>query len=473
MTFESAFMRRSIATAVVLVLSTTFAAGASARPAQKVPAQQPSSALKVASLAAQPYLEPLAVQQFYEARGGLAAWTSDADYDSLLLAIERLADHGLDPREYRMTELTALRGDAIARERIATDAWFSAAGHMMDGKVNPLSVEPNWTAPRRSIDLQARLGEALNGGGVASSLIGLAPRHPSYHRMVDALHQLRIESQLPDATKQSRDTAKKIDQLRVNLERWRWLPDDLGTRHIKANIPEFKLVAVENGEVAREHKIIVGKVLRKTPVFSSAIEYLVLNPWWETPPHLARADKLPVFRKDPGAVRRMGFTVLDREGQRVDPRNINWHEVSPSAFPFRLRQAPGELNALGKIKIMFPNRHNVYLHDTPTRDLFDKTTRLFSSGCMRTENPVELAKWLLQGSGTWEGDALDKAIATGKVQNISLAGKVPVHVLYFTVVDGEEGGVQFLADVYGRDKAVLDRLEAASVASRMPLGRVV
>ncbi len=431
------------------------------------------TALSVSTASVRNLLAPIAVRQFYAARANQAAWSEDSDFDALLLAIAGLADHGLNPDHYRIEQLTALRNDRIARDVVATDAWFSAAAHLVDGKVDPVSVEPDWSAARRSVDLKARLTQSLVGHSIGDSLSGLAPAQPGYARLVSALRQLRADSELVDTPSEARAIRQRIDQLRVNLERWRWLPDDLGQRHIRANIADFKLEAWENGEVARTHRIIVGKLYRKTPVFSSAIQYLVLNPWWETPPRLARVDKLKAFRKDPTAVRRLGFTVLDREGQRVDPSNIDWHAVNPASFPYRLRQAPGEQNALGKIKIIFPNRHNVYLHDTPSRELFEETTRTFSSGCLRTENPVELAKWLLQDTDGWtDGDKLDSAVASGRLQNINLARTIPVHVLYFTAVSADDGSVRFLSDVYDRDARVLAALTTTPERSRQRAAQI-
>lgn len=175
----------------------------------------------------------------------------------------------------------------------------------------------------------------------------------------------------------------RIGQIKANLERWRWLPEKLGERHIRVNIADYRLSAYDNGQMVGEHDVIVGRNYRKTPVFSDQISYLILNPWWETPDKLARLDKLPAFIKDPSSVKKLGFQVLDRQGNILDSDTINWADFNSKNFPFRLRQSPGEKNAMGKVKIMFPNKHNVYLHDTPTQQLFLRSDRAFSSGCIR------------------------------------------------------------------------------------------
>lgn len=259
----------------------------------------------------------------------------------------------------------------------------------------------------------------------------------------------------------NRGPAARIDQLRVNMERFRWLPEDLGRRHLRANIASFDVTAFEDGVPARTHLTIVGKPFRATPVFSDEVEYIDFNPWWETPASLARADKLPLFQRDPGAVSRLGFQVLDGSGKTVNANTIDWNAYSRSNFPFRIRQAPGPQNALGQVKVMFPNANNIYIHDTPTRGLFAQRQRAFSSGCLRTQEPLELAKWLLEETPGWDGARVDAAVASGALTRATLSAKVPVHILYMTVVSDEAQGVRFLDDIYQRDGAVLMALNAA------------
>lgn len=253
--------------------------------------------------------------------------------------------------------------------------------------------------------------------------------------------------------------AERIDRLRVNLERWRWLPHDFGRRHIRVNIAGFKLEAFGEEGIERRHKVIIGCTYRRTPVFSGAITYLVLNPWWETPHSLAVRDKLPAFRRDPGRVRRLGFQVLDEDGQEVDPDTIDWDEVSARDFPYRLRQAPGPLNALGRVKLIFPNPHSVYLHDTPDQELFEHTRRDFSSGCIRVHDAVGLAGWALSETPDWGEAEIAEVLESGVETAVPLAERVPVHVLYFTIEPAPGGGLRFLDDLYERDGGVLAALD--------------
>jgi murein L,D-transpeptidase YcbB/YkuD len=251
----------------------------------------------------------------------------------------------------------------------------------------------------------------------------------------------------------------RVDQIRVNLERWRWLPGNLGDRHIRVNIADYRLEAHEGSHVALTHDVIVGRNHRKTPVFSENMTYCVLNPWWETPSRLARLDKLPVFKKSPWAVDKLGFQVLDQNGNILNTGQIDWHKYNPSNFPFRLRQKPGPHNALGRIKFMLPNKHDVYLHDTPARDLFDKTRRDFSSGCIRVKNPIDLAEWVFQANPDWPRDRIEQVIESGKETRVTLKQPVQTHLLYWTVVsDDVNNDIRFIEDIYDRDPAVLRAL---------------
>ena len=465
---------------------------------------------------------PKATAQFYGLSETKSAWADDANFSALLDALAGMRAHGLDPDDYHASVLKAMSAADERRDQLATDAWFSAAAHMLYGKLNPTSVEPDWTAARRDADLTAALRTALANNTIGKSLDAFTPKQAAYSAMLSELAALRaaelksrtiisagetlklgaenlrvtaLKSRLaelqylpalsPDARMDemtvnavkafqlamdldsdgavgpatlaalNRGASEKIAQLRVNMERWRWLADDLGTRHLRANIAAFEVGAWQNGMKERSHLTIVGKTFRKTPVFSDSIEYIVLNPWWETPNSLATRDKLPTFRKDPAAVERLGFQILDRQGQVVPSSSIDWNEVSPSNFPYRIRQKPGDLNALGQVKIMFPNVHNVYLHDTPTRGLFASRQRAFSSGCIRTENPLDLSAWLLSETPEWSRARIDATVATGRETRVSLKTPVPVHILYFTVVDEAEYGVRYLDDIYDRDGKVL------------------
>lgn len=218
-----------------------------------------------------------------------------------------------------------------------------------------------------------------------------------------ARHGLEADGVVGPASRAAlnRPVEDRIRQIEVNLERWRWLPEDLGDRYVLVNIAGFQLRVMEAGESVLQMRVVTGRPYRQTPVFSDQISYLVFSPYWHVPHSLATQDKLPVFQKNPDLVAQQGFEVFRGWGagaQPIDPSTIDWQRLSAANFPYRLRQRPGPQNALGQVKFMFPNRHSVYLHDTPTRGLFRRSERGFSSGCIRVERPAELAAYLLEDS---------------------------------------------------------------------------
>ncbi len=261
---------------------------------------------------------------------------------------------------------------------------------------------------------------------------------------------------------------RRIEQVIVSLERWRWLPQDLGERHVLVNIAGFELQAVDRGRVALASRVIVGKLFTKTPVFSGRMTYLVLNPFWYVPASIARNEILRDVQKDPGYLAREKLDVMDGTGPAarvLDPAAIDWRSLGPGDLPYVFRQRPGKANSLGRIKLMFPNPYNVYLHDTPARSLFARDVRAFSHGCIRVEKPLELAAWALAGDPRWNEETLAAAIDTGVQRTILLAQPLPVHVLYWTAWVDEQGVLQLRDDVYGRDPVVLRALRETPPAA--------
>ena len=188
---------------------------------------------------------------------------------------------------------------------------------------------------------------------------------------------------------------ERLRQLELNMERWRWLPRELGTRYLLINIANFTLEVVDQDQPVLTMRTIVGRPDRPTPILQSALSQVVLSPYWHVPQRIALQDKLPVIRKDPHYLARHGFQVV-RGRHVIDPTTIAWAQLTRTHFPYRLRQRPGATNALGRIKFLLPNPFDVYLHDTPARALFHAPVRTFSSGCIRLEKPLELAAYLLR-----------------------------------------------------------------------------
>ena len=251
----------------------------------------------------------------------------------------------------------------------------------------------------------------------------------------------------------------RIAQIEVNLERARWLLHEVAPTFVVVNVAGFRVYYVRDNKLVWSARAQVGKPYRQTPIFRSVLSYLVLNPTWTVPPGIFANDILPAQKRDPGYLAKRGLVVVDAQGERVTAP-IDWASVTPRNFRYMLRQEPGPDNALGRVKFMFPNQYSVYLHDTPSRALFEKSDRAFSSGCIRVDDPLELATLLLAGQPGWDRAAIDAAIAAGKTRTITLQNKVPVLLSYWTAWVDRDGALQFRRDLYGRDEKVLAALRA-------------
>jgi murein L,D-transpeptidase YcbB/YkuD len=257
----------------------------------------------------------------------------------------------------------------------------------------------------------------------------------------------------------------RINQIKVNLERGRWVFEDVGGDFIIVNIAGYRAYLVQDDEVVWTTKVMVGKTYRKTPVFKSTMKYMVLNPTWTVPPGILRKDILPKASKDPDYIRNKNLDVIDRNGKKIDPDSLDWSSFTARNFPYQLRQPPGPKNALGLVKFMFPNPHLVYLHDTPNRKLFEHPERTFSSGCVRVENPFKLAELLLDDPDKWNQESLARVIDTKEITTVFLPEPLTVILLYWTAVVEPDGTVQFLNDVYKRDERILKALDGDFVVS--------
>jgi L,D-transpeptidase YcbB len=490
-----------------------------------------------------------ALPAFYEARAFRPAWTEPGGrhrLQSLLRAIRRSELHGLDHEAYHLEALEALvavpsrtLADVDRRadlELLATDAFVMLGSHLLHGRVNPETINPEWLANRRNARLDTILANALALDRVEDALFDLAPQQVRYRRMLDAAQELRqviagggwsriadgptlrvgdegprvqalrdrlhsglrmddgalLRDNAPDVfdeplaeavrrfqtrhgleadglvgrgtlTALNVPASQRLRQTEINLERWRWLPDDLGARHIEVNVPAFDTRVVENEVPVAIHRSVVGRPFRATPMFSGTMTYLVLAPFWHVPPTIAAVDKLPAIKADPSVIAADRLTLLDLATNRaVDPAAVDWEHMTGAEFnrTYRLRQDPGPHNALGTVKFMFPNRHNVYLHDTPSRDLFERTARDFSSGCIRVDRALDLAEYLLKDRPEWTRARIDE-VARGTVERtIPLAEPIQVHLLYWTAWMDENGVIQFRDDIYSRDDVVWRALNA-------------
>ncbi|MEZ6002182.1 murein L,D-transpeptidase [Hyphomonas sp.] len=377
----------------------------------------------------------------------------------LIDAIRRMPEHGLPLSVYGLEEAEALTGEA--QRAALAQAWQLAATHLARGYLDQETLHPRTEPDIAEVNMYAAVSQK-GADALVSALSLLAPQHPSYIALRRELARQEAAMNAETDPGKVRLHTARIEQLRVNLERWRWLPHDLGDRSVLANIASFDVTTFEKETPTSSYAAIFGMAQRQTPIFSDKIEYIIFNPWWEIPDSIARKDKLAQFQRDPGAIERLGYQVLDRQGHQVSPDTIDWSTISPETFPYRLRQAPGPNNALGQVKIMFPNSHNVYLHDTNDKSLFDSEQRTFSSGCVRVQNPLDLAAWVLEDVPGWDRRTIETVVNSGEETRVDLDQFVPVYVVYMTATSNSCGDVTYLNDIYGRDKAVLAALKALS-----------
>jgi len=445
----------------------------------------------------------------------------EADRDGL-----RTADYHRAALRKRLTALQ--QSDAVADARrltdfdlLFTDTFLTYGSHLLTGQLSPRKVDPDWAIKPRSRDLARVLEEALTQDQVAEALRALAPQAKGYVQLREMLRKYRkveqeggwpiVASSAPGKTLRVRleasgdlsagdksqsvaeavrrfqkrhglsetgtvnaatlaalnvPVSERIRQIELNLERWRWMPNDLGSRYILVNIPSYKMQVFEEGKPVIESKVVVGKQERQTPSFTANMAYLVLSPKWYVPRSIAVKDKLPQLKRNSQALARQGIRVYNSAGQQINPGSVNWSAVSASNFNYQLRQDAGPRNALGGIKFMFPNPYSIYLHDTPSRELFSRNQRTYSSGCIRISNPVELAEYLLKHDPKWNKDTIKTASTSGKQRVVNLPQKVPVYLLYWTAWVDADGLLHFRDDIYQRDKPMMRALyqdEKASV----------
>jgi murein L,D-transpeptidase YcbB/YkuD len=355
---------------------------------------------------------------------GMAApkWTAGAA-EQLLDYVEQIEAEGLDPADYEPRRLRAAieAGDPVELSAAATDTFLRVSSDLALGHVRGDSRMDWHVGDQKDLnsnDQIALMNRAIANGSVHDSLNSLLPTHPQYAELKALLGTAKDK--------------KLLDKVRTNLDRWRWLPRDLGQRYVIVNVPAYTVALVEDGQVVARHKAVVGAPKTATPQLMATATGVIFNPWWEVPKSIT-----PEVRGKKGYV-----TVKTPEGG------------------VRYRQPPGPGNALGRMKVVMPNNYAIYLHDTPSKAAFKKPARAFSHGCIRTEDPLTFAAALL-GTPEWDKAAIDRAVAEGKTVQAKAAVATPVYITYFTTaaLAGGEGIISY-PDVYGRDGKVVTALNA-------------
>ncbi|MBW1985123.1 MAG: L,D-transpeptidase family protein [Deltaproteobacteria bacterium] len=266
----------------------------------------------------------------------------------------------------------------------------------------------------------------------------------------------------------------RIRQIRLNMERWRWLPQDLGKRYIMVNTADFKLKVIENEQTTESIRAIVGKTARPTPVLSRKITYLELNPYWNIPRNIALNDIIPSIKKAPGYLADNNIRIFENweeDARELNPESIDWASITKKNLVYRFRQDPANSNALGRVKFIFPNKYSIFLHDTPARNLFNMTKRTFSHGCIRIEKPMKLAAYLLQDNSKWSLEKLIAAVNRKKNKAILLSHPINIHIFYWTAWVDKDGVINFRDDIYGRDRQLNIALNETATSPKVLYGK--
>ncbi len=453
-----------------------------------------------------------ALTAFYADGNGQPVWTSATGVTpkgkAVVAEMKRAADYGLEASAFEVPPAPAngASTEVLADQEIRIGlAALKYARHARGGRVDPQTIS-------KLIDHQPRVYEprsVINALAVSDEadvyLRGLHPKHAGFKKLQKALVAARAaktelgqEAAAPEPAKKGRKSAaaapsaapapassEVVQRIIVNMERWRWMPDNMGAFHVWDNVPEQLTRVMKDGKAILTEKIVVGKPITQTPEFSAPMKFVIFHPSWGVPEGIKTNELAPMLRRasannsgffgsNDGASRALKRheLVVMQNGRQVNPDNINWSSVDVRQFQFT--QPPSGKNVLGVVKFRFPNRHDVYMHDTAERHLFNTGVRAFSHGCMRVQNPLHLAEVILAYDKGWTPEMVRSAVARGSTTDITLDKSVPVHITYFTAAVDDDGKLRLFGDLYGKDARVASALSgkqinlAASVATADP-----
>jgi len=397
-----------------------------------------------------------ALEAFYNARGE-AVWMTDMGFSSEAQAamdeMLKADDWGLSSAAFDLPSAGDLPDsvDKQALGEIKLDlailkyARYARGGRTDPDKLKNVDMTPTFRDPKTV------LIEIADAPEPDVYLQSLHPKHEQFQRLHQALLKARAESE-------AGAKPRNMQRIVVNMERWRWMPENLGALYVQINIPEFMVYVVKNGKTIQTEKVVVGKPVYATPIFSADLKSIVFNPEWTVPSTIIREDLLPRLRGGGGffgggsSFLKQHELNVNYNGKRVDPGSIDWNRVNMGAISFT--QAPGPKNVLGKVKFLYPNRHSVYMHDTIKRNLLDLTVRAEGHHCPRVANPGKVAATILAEDKGMPQAEIDKLLASGYNSAVALNTRVPVHTTYFTAAVDGEGKVQNFTDVYSLDAGV-------------------
>ncbi len=396
-----------------------------------------------------------ALRGFYAARASVPAWVGPLGLtprgEQVASTLAAAGDWGLEAKDYQIPALDPAPGEArpadarLAAVDIAlTRAALRYARDARGGRIDPreLSLDIDRSTPLLAPD--AVLDDLAKTEAPGAYLTSLQPQHAAFQK----LRKIYLELKTGDAAARA-----KAQRVLLNMEQWRWMPVSLGDLYVWANIPEFTVRVVKDGRIIHSERMIAGKTDKQTPVFSDMMETIVFNPIWGVPDSIKVKEVLPSLLKG-GKILGSHNLRIAQGGRDIDPRQVDW--TKSDIRNYHVYQPPGGGNVLGVVKFLFPNKHQVYMHDTPTKNLFNSKQRTFSHGCMRVRDPLALANILLEADKGWPQSRIAALAKPGAAQNnsVALSRKIPVHVTYFTASVDDDGKLDLTSDPYGHEKRI-------------------
>jgi L,D-transpeptidase YcbB len=418
----------------------------------------------------------MALRQFYEEVLNEPVWITPTGFSAAARAVRaeigRAEEWGLDAAQFHLPDLA--QGAELTREQRADAeialslAVLAYARHARGGRVDPLSLSRNLDRKPQLLDPRHVIEAAAFADGPDAYLRALHPQHPQFERLRQYYLALRrgehvqteqaVQTPSGKSSKKKRAVAKapagpSERTLLANMEQWRWMPRDLGEFYVWVNIPEYTVRVVKAGRIVHSERVIVGRAKTPTPVFSHQMEQVIFHPYWGVPESIKKNELLPsLARGNIDILARQNLRVSYR-GRDIDPSTVDWTRADMRKF--HVYQPPSSGNALGIVKFRFPNKHDVYMHDTPSKSLFNASARAFSHGCMRVRDPLKLAELVLAEDRGWTASRVMAAVQRGPKDNqINLTTKVPVHMTYFTAWVGDDGKLRTYGDLYGHENRI-------------------
>jgi L,D-transpeptidase YcbB len=386
---------------------------------------------------------------------------------ALVAELKRADDWGLRASDFEVPTAAA-KADAKPADLADVEVKLNMAAlkyarHARGGRVDPNAISDNLDRKAQLVPSRDVIAGLVAAAAPDEYLRNLHPQQPQFELLRKAYVAMRDGKAIAEATapepEVKKDGKKKaaeapaappkgsVKKLLANMEMWRWMPTDLGATHVFVNVPEFQFRLVRDGAIVHTERVITGKVITQTPIFTDTMQTVVFKPRWNVPDSIKVKELLPALFKSRDALAKQDLKV-ELNGQPVDPRQVNWSQTDIRAF--HVYQPSGNANALGVVKFLFPNKHAVYLHDTPTKNLFNNASRAYSHGCIRIRNPVRFAEVLMEQDKKWTALQVKAALAPEAPDDshVGLTKKFPVHIAYFTAVAGENGQLTYYKDIY-------------------------